>query len=131
MASANSWLIGTHPRASSRRPGFSYLVGVADKVIMKFRNFCDSLSCVSGGVGILGRFRSDEYEGGVALDVSPCDVVGRPEDDGVEARRLAEDALSRGDGEPRRERERSSSFRRRVRNKRSKRSRKSRAHSSS
>ncbi len=62
-------------RASSNRPGFSYLVGVNDKEIKRFRNFCDCAS--AGGEGILGRVRSDAYDGGVAPGAEPLDVEGR------------------------------------------------------
>lgn len=52
--------------ASSRRPGFSYLVGVTDKVKRRFRNFSDAASC--GGEGTIGRLRYVEYEGGRGFD---------------------------------------------------------------
>lgn len=55
-------------------------------------------------MGIIGRLRSDEYEGGVVAE--ECDVDGR--DDGeaaaAAARRLAEEADSRGCGVPCRDR---------------------------
>jgi hypothetical protein len=51
-------------KASSNNPGFSYFVGVKDKEIIKFLNFCDAESV--GGDGTFGRFRIDEYDGGVA-----------------------------------------------------------------
>lgn len=76
----------------------------------------------------MGRLRSDEYDGGVAI-AGPLEVDGRcdDDDDDVEgdggglddeacARRLDDDALSRGDGDALREREeRSRSFSRFVR----------------
>lgn len=66
---------GSASNASSNRPGFSYFVGIDDKVMSKLRNFCDCESV--GGVGTIGRFRSDEYEGGVALMEGPLDDDGR------------------------------------------------------
>lgn len=60
--------------ASSNNPGFSYFVGVNDKDINKFRNFCDCASV--GGAGILGRFRNEAYEGGVSPWCEPLDVEG-------------------------------------------------------
>ena len=107
------------------------MVGVVDRVIKRFRNFCDSLSATDGGVGILGRFRSDEYDGGVMLEPSaPYDVEGRSSEAGVEARRLEDEAHSRGAGEPRRDRDESSSLSLLVRSSCSNRKRKSCAHSS-
>lgn len=47
-------------RASSSRPGFSYFVGVSDRLIIRLRNFCDAASFGAGGVGILGRCRIEE-----------------------------------------------------------------------
>jgi hypothetical protein len=41
-------------------------VGVNDRLISRLRNFCESRSPAAGGVGILGRCRRAEYEGGVA-----------------------------------------------------------------
>lgn len=58
----------------------------------RLRIFCDSRSWTAGGVGIIGRFRIDEYEGGVAC---PCDVDGRPPASKADVlRRLALDARS-------------------------------------
>jgi hypothetical protein len=105
--------------ASSSSPGFSYLVGIDDNVIIKLRNFCDTASV--GGDGIMGRLRNDEYEGGVAPMPELLDVDGRTgrsliDGDGggreleeACARRFEDDALSRGDGDGLRERDRSSS----------------------
>ena len=53
-------------KASSSRPGFSYLVGVTDKVCRRFRNLSDTASC--GGDGTIGKLRNDEYDGGKAAD---------------------------------------------------------------
>ena len=47
--------------ASSSRPGFSYLVGLTDSVMSKFRNLCEAASW--GGEAILGRFRNGGYDG--------------------------------------------------------------------
>lgn len=44
---------GIKARASSRRPGFSYLVGVTDRTWSRFRNFSEDGSC--GGAGTIGR----------------------------------------------------------------------------
>ena len=66
---------GTASNASSNKPGFSYFVGINDRVINRFRNFCDCASV--GGVGTLGILLSDEYDGGVALIEEPLDVEGR------------------------------------------------------
>lgn len=59
----------------------------------------------------MGKFRIDEYDGGVALDDEPWEVVGLCADeeyfsledvdpDAAAARRFDEEPLSRGDGEP-------------------------------
>lgn len=90
-------------RASSRRPGFSYLVGVRERESKRFRNFCDCAS--AGGDGMRGRFRNDEYDG----NAEPLDVLGRGDGDADEdglleddacddadARRLDDDVCSRG-----------------------------------
>lgn len=113
--------------ASSSRPGFSYFVGVVDKVMSRFLNFCDSLSVAAGGVGIFGKFLNDEYDGGVrpACDVDDCD-----DDDGPAVVPVLLEDGEPGAGEPCRERERSKSFNRFVFNNRSKRCLKSFAHSS-
>lgn len=110
--------------ASSNKPGFSYFVGVVDRVMSRFLNFCDSLSVAAGGVGIFGRFLSDEYDGGVepicdegCVDDGPADALG-----------LLDDVP--GAGEPCRDRERSNSFNRFVFSSRSNRCLKSLAHSS-
>lgn len=122
-------------KASSSRPGFSYFVGVNDKEINIFRNFCDCAS--AGGEGILGKFRSDAYGGGVAPNAELLDVDGRYDGDcgglreDPDARRLDDEALSRGVGDEFRDRDRSSSFSRFVRNNCSNCTRKSFAHRSS
>lgn len=69
---------------------------------MRFLNFWDSLSLGAGGVGTFGRLRSDEYEGGVVTD--ECDVDGRDDGEAAAARRLADEAVSRGCGVPCRDR---------------------------
>lgn len=61
-----------------------------------------------GGVGILGRCRIEEYEGGV---VGPLELVGRPGLRGEEPRRLGFDACSLKLGEACREAERRSCMR--------------------
>ena len=49
-------------KASSSRPGFSYLVGLTDSVWSRLRNFSEAASL--GGESILGRFfRNGGYEG--------------------------------------------------------------------
>lgn len=63
-------------KASSNKPGFSYFVGVNDRLIIKFRNFCESRSPAAGAVGILGRWRIHEYDGGVDGVSLPCAVAG-------------------------------------------------------
>ena len=50
-------------KASSNRPGFSYLVGLTDSVMSRLRNFREAASW--GGEAILGRFRNDGYDGGI------------------------------------------------------------------
>jgi len=52
--------------ASSKRPGFSYLVGLTERVTRRLRNLSDVASW--GGEAIFGRFRSDEYEGGTFVE---------------------------------------------------------------
>jgi len=105
--------------ASSNNPGFSYFVGVSDREMRRFLNFCDCAS--AGGVGTLGKLLSDAYDGGVAPSCEPLDVDGLYPDDCdccecVEAaRRLLDDERSLGDGED--VLDRSSSFSRFVRNK--------------
>jgi hypothetical protein len=101
--------------ASSNRPGFSYFVGVNDKEINRFRNFCDAES--AGGEGILGKFRNDAYEGGVAPKPAELEEVdGRyPGDCGgltceAAALRFDDEALSIGDGLAFLDRDRSNSF---------------------
>lgn len=91
--------------ASSSRPGFSYLVGPTDNVNRLLQNLRDTGSC--GGDGILGRFRSEEYDGGRreefevrdnCCDNSDCcnedrlDGVGEPD---LDRERVAESWLSR------------------------------------
>lgn len=49
-------------KASSRRPGFSYLVGLTDIVISRLRNFSEAGSW--GGQAIFGRFRNGGYDVG-------------------------------------------------------------------
>lgn len=79
------------------------MVGVADNEMSRFRNLVDSRSSGDGGVGALGRFRTVEYGGGVC---GSCDDPGRSEADAeVEGtRRLPDDALCLGAGDPWRER---------------------------
>lgn len=76
-------------RASSNSPGFSYLVGVNDRLMRRLRNFCESRSVTAGAVGILGRCRRAEYEGGVA---GPLEVAGLLSVMDIGARKLALDA---------------------------------------
>jgi hypothetical protein len=123
-------------KASSNSPGFSYFVGVNDKEINRFRNFCDAES--AGGEGILGKFRNDAYEGGVAPKPVEFDEVdGRYTGDcgGLDceaaALRFDDEALSIGDGLAFLDRDRSNSFSLLVLNKPSNCTLKSLAHCSS
>jgi len=100
--------------ASSNSPGFSYFVGVTDRVRRRFRNLNDDAS--SGGDGTLGRFRRDEYDGG-RDPLAPVDAGrgvwcddGFETDDDDDCRASDEDddnVRSCGSGEPDRERGRS------------------------
>jgi hypothetical protein len=106
-------------RASSNRPGFSYLVGVNDKDMSRLRNFFDATS--TGGDGTFGKLRNDAYDGGVAPYCELLEEDGRnpgdcggldgyPSDSGG----LEDEARSRGEGEALRERPLASSFSRFV-----------------
>lgn len=97
---------GINCKASYNNPGFSYFVGISDNEINRFRDFCDCAS--TAGEGILGKFRSDAYDG-------KLNGGGLREED-ADARRLDDEARSRGDREPARDRDRSSSFSLFVRN---------------
>lgn len=113
--------------ASSSRPGFSYLVGVNDRDMRRFRNFCDCGS--AGAAGSLGRCLSDAYDGGVdeLLDIAgrwPGDDKGWDADD----LRLEAEERSRGEDEALRA---LSSFSRFVRRRPSNCTRRSLAHCSS
>lgn len=77
--------------ASSKRPGFSYLVGPTDSINSLLRNLSDAASC--GGDAILGRLRSDEYEGGTAW-------LSDGRDAWCDGGRDDEDGWPRGAGEP-------------------------------
>ena len=87
--------------ASSRRPGFSYLVGLTECVMRRFRNLNEAGSW--GGDAIFGRPRNDEYEGGTCgLSVGGrecCCEDGRDEFE----------ACGPGAGEPDRDRDREES----------------------
>jgi len=113
--------------ASSSSPGFSYLTGVSESEINKFLNFCDAES--AGGIGVLGRLRSDAYDGGVVACCGALAVEGRYPGEGggncdgaavpggaaaAAALRFDDEARSTGDGDAFRDRERSSSFSRLV-----------------
>ena len=66
-------------RASSRRPGFSYVVGVIDKPSNILQNLADAWSC--GGWGMIGSCRRD-VEGGLdEEDVGLCMCIGEGECD--------------------------------------------------
>lgn len=70
--------------ASSSRPGFSYFVGLIDRVMSRLRNFSEAASW--GGEAIFGRFRNGGYDGelwGLSMDRrGACCECGR---DDVEA----------------------------------------------
>lgn len=98
------------------------MVGVSDKEISRFRNFCDAES--AGGEGILGKFLNEEYEGGVAPKPAELEEVDGRCAGGcggfcwdAEALRFDDEALSMDDGEAFRDRDRSNSLSLFVRNK--------------
>jgi hypothetical protein len=103
--------------ASSSKPGFSYFIGVVDRVMSRLLNLADLVSPGAGGCGCRGMFRKDEYGGGVEALLAPWDVDGRVKDGAGRARRSLDEARSWRAGEPERERDcdRESSFNRLVR----------------
>lgn len=62
---------GSASNASSSNPGFSHLRGVLDRDRSMLRNRNDFWS--EGGVGTVGRFLSDEYDGGSSGALAGCD----------------------------------------------------------
>ena len=88
-------------RASSSRPGFSYLVGVTDSPLSRLKNFNETASC--GGEGMMGRPRRAGEDGcvdGRGEAATGGGGGGAREGGGIEGL-----ACGAGDWEPARERE--------------------------
>lgn len=65
---------GMTVKASSNKPGFSYLVGVTDKTCSKLQNFTEALSC--GRRGIIGNRRFIVDVVCVESENADCDGAG-------------------------------------------------------